>query len=400
SLPTKDENGTSRSYTNQIEYYIIQDRGSYNSASQGTNSKKYGEATIDGIVYELYVADRINQPDLSGGNGNFKQYFSVPKSTSSHRSSGIISVYEHFKAWDKAGMKMLDCRLYEIAMKVESYTGSGSSDGSATVTKNLLTIGGSSTPSSNSGGGSSSSAGGGTYSSSARSSSSVSSGTQICGEYQTSFCGGMAYASVTGGSTTIPTTGGCLFIGDFEIIQPSLSSTIAINGVENTCGADWADCAYNSKPPTKDGGYYVYVKSGTVNSYQDNGWQGIIAKAKPSCTASSSSAAVSSSSSAISSSSSAGSSSSTQLSSSSAGGTTFALENRVPVTYFSMQSFSGKTLRIETSSPTVVEVFDLKGNKAASFNVLSTSETVKLSLPNGVYFAKVQGIKNIKFMLK
>ena len=88
------------------------------------------------------------------------------------------------------------------------------------------------------------------------------------------------------------------------------------------------------------------------------------------------------------------------MSSSSAGGTTFALENRVPVTYFAMQSLSGKTLRIETSSPTVVEVFDLKGNKAASFNVLSTSETVKLSLPNGVYFAKVQGMKNIKFMLK
>jgi hypothetical protein len=38
-------------------------------------------------------------------------------------------------------MKMLDCRLYEIAMKVESYNGSKNSNGSAKVTKNLLTTG-------------------------------------------------------------------------------------------------------------------------------------------------------------------------------------------------------------------------------------------------------------------
>lgn len=141
SSPTKAENGQSMSFSNQIEYYIIQDRGSYNAASGGTNSKKYGEGTIDNIVYEFYVADRINQPMLTG-NGNFKQYFSVPKSTASHRQSGTVSVYKHFEAWDKAGMKMLNCALYEVAMKVESYTGSATGKGSANVTKNLLTLGG------------------------------------------------------------------------------------------------------------------------------------------------------------------------------------------------------------------------------------------------------------------
>ena len=145
SSPTKTENGQSTSFSNQIEYYIIQDRGSYNAASGGTNSKKYGEGTIDGIVYEFYVADRLNQPMLTG-NGNFKQYFSVPKSTSSHRQSGTVSVSKHFEAWDKAGMKMMDCPLYEVAMKVESYTGSATGKGSAKVTKNLLTLGGSSNP--------------------------------------------------------------------------------------------------------------------------------------------------------------------------------------------------------------------------------------------------------------
>ncbi len=127
-------------FTNQIEYYIIQDRGSYNPASGATNASKKGEGTIDGIAYEFWVGDRLNQPNLTG-NGNFKQYFSVPKNTSSHRQSGKISVSKHFSEWDRVGMKMMDCPLYEVAMKVESYTGSANGRGSANVTKSLLTLG-------------------------------------------------------------------------------------------------------------------------------------------------------------------------------------------------------------------------------------------------------------------
>ena len=138
NAPTKTESGQTTNFSNQIEYYIIQDRGNYNPGSGG---KKYGEATIDGIAYDFWTADRINQPMLTG-NGNFKQYFSVPKSTSSHRQSGMVSISKHFEEWDKAGMKMMDCPLYEVAMKVESYTGSANGKGSANVTKNLLTLGG------------------------------------------------------------------------------------------------------------------------------------------------------------------------------------------------------------------------------------------------------------------
>jgi len=76
------------------------------------------------------------------------------------------------------------------------------------------------------------------------------------------------------------------------------------------------------------------------------------------------------------------------------------LKNRVPITYFSIQPQSNKSLRIEISSPSVVEIFDLKGNKVKKFNVSSTQQTVKLSLPNGVYFAKVPGMKSIRFVLK
>jgi len=111
----------------------------------------------------------------------------------------------------------------------------------------------------------------------------------------------LAYGNVPSGTTTVPTTGECLFIGDFEQIQPSLNSTIVINGVEITLvsaegddewkGADSTkvndstDVGYNHKPKpaTKNGGYYVYVKEGGINTYQDNGWRGIVAKQQPTC---------------------------------------------------------------------------------------------------------------------
>jgi GH35 family endo-1,4-beta-xylanase len=120
-------------------------------------------------------------------------------------------------------------------------------------------------------------------SSSSSSSSSVTSGAQTC-DYQAAFCGGMAYADVLGNSAAMPTEGQCLFIEDFDIIQPNLESTVSINGEDNVCGEEWESCGYNTKPSTKkDGGYYVYVKEGAVNSYEDNGWQGVVAKEKPDC---------------------------------------------------------------------------------------------------------------------
>jgi len=126
-------------FTDEIEYYIIQDRGSYNPTSNG---KKFGSATIDGIEYDFYTTDRINQPSLSG-TSTFKQYWSIPKKTDQHRTKGTISISKHFSEWAKVGMKM--GRLYEVAsMKIESYTGNtGSAKGYAKVKKNLLKIGGS-----------------------------------------------------------------------------------------------------------------------------------------------------------------------------------------------------------------------------------------------------------------
>lgn len=134
-----DQQDIPSGFSNEIEYYIVQDRGSYNPTSGG---KKWGSAVIDGISYDFYTTDRIQQPSLSG-TSTFKQYWSIPSNTSQHRTKGTISISKHFSEWAKVGMKM--GKLYEVAsMKIESYTGNtGTANGYAKVKKNLLKIGGS-----------------------------------------------------------------------------------------------------------------------------------------------------------------------------------------------------------------------------------------------------------------
>lgn len=317
-------------FSDQIEYYIIQDRGSYNSATSGTNCKEKGGATIDGIAYKFTECDRINQPMLTG-DGNFKQYFSYPTSTSSHRQKGLITVSKHFEEWAKAGMSMN--KLYEVAMKVESYTGaSRNSNGSAKVTKNLLTIGGSLPPN-----------GGDTEEPIPPIE------IEVCPDYKTSYCGG---SSVFDANTiSAPSGGSCVFIKDFEVIQPSLSSTVSINGIENTCGDDWEDCLYNEKPEPVHGGYYVYVASGSsINDYEDNGWQSI-ELGVPDCSVTPEALQVS------------------------------------QANLFGIRSLKGGILQINTKSPTRVELFDLQGNKVAEYSVLG-SQKIQVHLHKGVYIAK------------
>lgn len=353
-------------FSDQIEYYIIQDRGSYNSATQGTNCKEKGSATIDGILYKFTECDRIGQPMLTG-NGNFKQYFSYPASTKSHRTKGRISVSEHFAEWAKAGMPMN--KLYEVAMKVESYTGNtGNANGKAKVTKNILCIGNSCSSESSS-------------SSSEASSSSAATAHPTCDEYEPSFCGGLAFADVKGNSEEIPSTGDCLYIGDFEIIQPALNSTVVVNGESNTCGSEWDDCNYNVKPSPKDGGYYVYVAEGDINAYENNGWVDIIASPKPNCgsgTPGSSSGEISSSS----------------------GESQTAIGKFQKANAFSISVSANGEIRIRSAGAGVLEIFDMLGNRIQKIFLPAGNGTVRLSIPGGHYVGKVRGQKPVPFTLR
>ena len=120
-----------------VEYYIVDSWGSWRPPG-GTPR---GQIQVDGGTYDVDVTTRENAPSIQGDT-TFTQYFSV---RTTKRTSGTISVSEHFKAWENMG---LPCgKLYEAALNIEGYQSSGT----ANVYKNNMTIGGSSSGSNNSG---------------------------------------------------------------------------------------------------------------------------------------------------------------------------------------------------------------------------------------------------------
>ncbi|MBQ9766845.1 MAG: glycoside hydrolase family 11 protein [Lachnospiraceae bacterium] len=126
-----------------VEYYIVESWGTWRPP--GATSK--GTITVDGGTYDVYETTRVEQPSIDGTT-TFKQYWSV---RTSKRTSGTISVTEHFKAWENMGMSLGN--LYEVALNVEGYQSNGWAD----VYTNTITVGGGSSSSGSSSSGSSSS---------------------------------------------------------------------------------------------------------------------------------------------------------------------------------------------------------------------------------------------------
>ena len=87
------------------------------------------------------------------------------------------------------------------------------------------------------------------------------------------------------------------------------------------------------------------------------------------------------------------------LSSSSTGVITAIMQPQA-LTHFSVQMLNGKTMLVETSSPTVLDIFDLTGKKVASYNVQGATQTLHLNLQSGVYFAVPRGTQAYKFVVK
>lgn len=102
-----------------VEYYIIESFGSWDPSSQGSYR---GSVSSDGGTYNLYESTRVNQPSILGDT-TFQQYWSIRQNK---RTSGTITVANHFQAWQQAGMPMGD--LYEVSFTVEGYQSSGTCD--------------------------------------------------------------------------------------------------------------------------------------------------------------------------------------------------------------------------------------------------------------------------------
>jgi len=137
---TRSENGTagSTSYIGiygwsrnpTIEWYIVEDwflSGVITPSRIGGGARKVGEFTIDREVYFIYHAIRpAGSGNIDENNEPFQQFFSVRQTT---RQTGIISITEHFKEWEKAGL-ILGTNMYEAKFLVEAGRGTGWFDAS------------------------------------------------------------------------------------------------------------------------------------------------------------------------------------------------------------------------------------------------------------------------------
>ena len=78
-----------------------------------------GTVTSDGSSYEIWEHTQVNQPSIQGTT-TFNQYISIRQS---QRTSGTVTVANHFNAWKAAGLNM-GTMNYQV-MAVESWSGSG-----------------------------------------------------------------------------------------------------------------------------------------------------------------------------------------------------------------------------------------------------------------------------------
>ena len=99
-----------------VEYYIIEDWVDWCPDAPGKM------VTIDGAQYKIFQMDHTG-PTINGGSETFKQYFSVRQDK---RTSGHITVSDHFKAWADQGWGIGN--LYEVALNAEGWQSSGVAD--------------------------------------------------------------------------------------------------------------------------------------------------------------------------------------------------------------------------------------------------------------------------------
>ncbi|KAK3997530.1 concanavalin A-like lectins/ glucanase [Cladorrhinum sp. PSN332] len=106
-----------------VEYYIIESYGNHHP-SDNPEAKIKGNVTSDGGEYEIMTKRRINKPSIVGTT-SFDQYWSIRHEK---RVGGTVTTGNHFKAWEKAGLKLGRHNYMIVAIEGQD------SSGNATVT--------------------------------------------------------------------------------------------------------------------------------------------------------------------------------------------------------------------------------------------------------------------------
>ncbi|KAJ2891838.1 Endo-1,4-beta-xylanase 1 [Zalerion maritima] len=102
-----------------IEYYIIENFGSYNPSSAATYQKSF--IASDDSEFDVYTSERVQQPSIEG-TATFTQYWSVRKNL---RTGGTVDTAEHFDFWQNECNMPLGNHNYMI-VATEGYFSSGS----------------------------------------------------------------------------------------------------------------------------------------------------------------------------------------------------------------------------------------------------------------------------------
>jgi hypothetical protein len=101
------------------EFYIAE-----NWLGKKPNFTKVGSFTIDGEgAYDIMTNQQKNQPNITGKNQDFVQFWSV---RSSPRQCGHISISKHFDEWKSLGLNLGN--LEEVRILVEAQNNSGTLD--------------------------------------------------------------------------------------------------------------------------------------------------------------------------------------------------------------------------------------------------------------------------------
>lgn len=126
---TKTGNGITLSYIGvhgffkfpYTEFYIVDDK--FDSNFFYPNCLEVGSYEMDGAVYTLYKGYRI-----MGDLGQVDEIGMIYAVRSSFRTSGHISISEHFRKWEELDTDITLGRVYSCMISCEAYNGTGSID--------------------------------------------------------------------------------------------------------------------------------------------------------------------------------------------------------------------------------------------------------------------------------